>query len=198
MAVRPWCDLVAQPSAGGRECGWPAPNGRRSQPTSAVSSASSSRWCNQVVEPDCACWSGELDEAHMPGGLRHRTPLFGLVADLGRSVASAGESCVAAVLVGPADHACTSEVRDLGVGSDAHTAADGEPVDEDDATSLAKHERARSSSGRQLKRSPGLEAVLGVPGRLLHGRGGRLNREQGRRSCDDDATETHSCPRHYR
>lgn len=133
----------------------------------------------------------------MPGGLGHGTPLFALVADLIQTLASAGERCVTAALVGPADHAYTSEMRDRGIGSDAHTAADSKPVDENDSASLAEREGARSPSGWQLKGPGRLEDLRGGPCPLLRGRGGALHNKQHRRRGNHGAAETQSRQSHH-
>ena len=169
---------------------------KRSSPN--LGSVPSWRWCDDVVESHSAGWPGELGEIEVPGRLGHGAPLLALGADLIRSFASAGESCVATSLHWPAGHACTCEMRDRCVDGHAHTAADGEPVDEDDAASLVQSEEARRPSGWQPKRPHGLESSCGGRRPMRRGRSRRLHRKQDRYSCDHGATETQSSQRHHR
>lgn len=133
----------------------------------------------------------------MPRGLGHRAPLLALGADLVRTFVSAGERYVPPPLLWPADHACTSEMRDRCVDAHAHAAPDGEPVDEDDAASLMKSEDARRLSGWQLERPCGFEAPFGRPRPIWRGRRGRLHRKQTRCPGDRGAPETNSRQDHY-
>jgi hypothetical protein len=135
-----------------------------------------------VVEADWSGWTAEFDEVEVPGGLRHRAPLFALGADVEGAGWLARERGV--VVARPARDSCAGEVRDACVDVGADAVRDGEPVDEDDAAPLVERERPRRAAGVELERPRRLEPGGGCLCLSPTVGCDRLSRYKEQRSCE--------------
>ncbi len=107
------------------------------------------RRSNDVIESDRSGRPAELNEAEMPGCLRHRAPLLALSADVQGAMKAAGQRRVVAARPTPDLH--VRGARNARVDDNPHSAPDGEPIAKDHAVSFPERERPGGTPGAKMK-----------------------------------------------